>query len=257
MFFKKKVVAIVQARMGSERLPGKVLIPIEGKPALQWCVEQIKKAKTVDEICVATTVNRKDYDIVCFSKNILKVYSYTGSEEDVLSRVTKAAEKMQADYIVEITADCPLIDPKDIDFIVKKVKKFKSYYGSNVHPRKYPDGFDIQVYPIESLKLANSIVTDKTHRHHVGWNIFNYQKTIINFIGKKISSLEISVFPIMGDYSDLECTLDTQKDLDILSQIYQYLKRINKIKNFTVWDVIAWLIKHPQEKQQRKVPGEG
>ena len=113
-----KTIAIVEARMGSTRLPGKVLKEVAGKPMLKHVIDRLKRAKTLSEIIVATSVNERDKLIAELSKR-LGVGCFAGSEENVLDRFLKAAEQAGADVIVRVTADCPLIDPNTVDKIVR------------------------------------------------------------------------------------------------------------------------------------------
>lgn len=201
MLFRKNVVAIIQARMASERLPGKVLLPMVGKPALHWCVDRVRKSKSVNKIVVATTTNPKDIQIVNYCRDEIGCLSYRGSEDDVLGRVLKAAELSNADYIVDITADCPFVDPEQIDTIVKNTIKKKCIYGSNIFPRVWPDGFDIQVYPIRALRALDFIITDAVKRHHVGWNIQDRLQSVIDYLG---GDAKIFYLGSTKDYTHLE-----------------------------------------------------
>ena len=259
MKFRKKVVAIIQARMASTRLPGKVLMPMVGKPALQWCVERVKRAKKVHEVIVATTTNPKDVEIVVFCQDVLKVKLYSGSEDDVLGRVYAAAQLSKADYIVDITADCPLVDPADIDEIVSQVKSNNNYiYGSNINPRRWPDGFDIQVYPIDSLRAVNFLINNPVHRCHGGWNILNNINAVATYLNKK-NEYEIALIPEGGrDYAFMEVTLDTQEDLMLINKVLSHFYNTRKQDTFTMFDVIEFLTKsNLSVNVKRKTAGEG
>ena len=105
-----KIVATIEARMTSSRLPGKVLLPVQGKPMLYHLVNRLKAVPSINEIVLATTINSTDDVLIDFAKQE-SILSYRGSEEDVMSRVIGAAETADADVIVEITGDCPIIDP--------------------------------------------------------------------------------------------------------------------------------------------------
>jgi len=157
----ENVVAIIQARMGSSRLPDKVMMPIAGKPMFWHVVDRVKKAKLIDEVVVATSTNTKDKRIVDFcKKNNVEVF--TGSENDVLDRYYQCAKKYKAEIVVRITADCPLIDPKIVDKSIRTFFKGNFDYlgiltgaGSlKSKNKKYPDGMDCEVFSFQSLEKA-------------------------------------------------------------------------------------------------------
>ena len=148
-----RVVGILQARMGSSRLPGKVLINILGKPMLQLQLERLKRSSQIDKLVVATTVNNLDKPIVelCTS---LKISCFRGSEEDLLDRYYQTARKHKADYIVRLTGDDPLTDPFLIDEMVKKIKKGRFDAITNSIQPTYPEGLDVTVLSFEALTRA-------------------------------------------------------------------------------------------------------
>ena len=232
---------------------------------MQWCVDRIKKATVVDDIIVATTTNPADIAIIEFCKKI-NCKTFMGSENDVLDRVYQAAKKHKADYIIEITADCPFIDPSHIDIITQQVRKNNLLYGCNIYPRTWPDGFDIQVYPFKTLKAINKIVERPTHRAHGGWNIINnWDKITKHFFFGNSSMFNLSC-PLrpgiqknkLRDYTRLECTLDTPADLKNLINIEKYLRKQSKIDSFTAFDIIEYLEKIDyKQTTKRKTPGDG
>ena len=139
-----RVVALIQARMGSTRLPGKVLSPILGVPMIEMLLRRLSKSKEVDEIVVATSVDPKNDDL----QSTVECLGYRctrGSENNVLKRFYESAKMTKADIIVRITGDCPLVDPELVDKHVQAFKKEKVDYYSNVDPASYPDGLDIEV----------------------------------------------------------------------------------------------------------------
>ncbi len=147
---KNKVVATIEARMTSSRLPGKVLMTAAGKTMLEHMIDRVKLVKGIDEIIIATTVNLAD-DEICKLAKKNKVSYYRGSENDVLDRVLKAAQFFEADIIIELTADCPVIDHNIIEQSLNIFKSHKVDYVSNVIIRSYPDGMDTQVFKTETL----------------------------------------------------------------------------------------------------------
>ena len=167
-----KIVATIEARMGSSRLPGKVLLQVKNKSMLEILVERLRSVGIIDDIIVATTKNAKDDAIVQVCKKI-NVNFYRGSEDDVQGRVIGAAQFAKADLIVEITADCPIIDPNIIEQIIN-IYKFNSVdYVGNGKIRSYPDGMDTQVFSLNTLEKSYNMTDDKLDREHVTLHIRN------------------------------------------------------------------------------------
>ncbi len=137
--------AIIQARMGSKRLPGKVLMNIGQKPMLQRVIERVKRAKLIDKVIVATSNKGKDDQIKKFCSK-LNTECFRGSEEDVLARFYEAAKAQKADVVVRITADCPFVDPEIIDQIIEIHLKNKNDYTANNTESSYPRGTDVEVF---------------------------------------------------------------------------------------------------------------
>jgi len=141
----KRIIATIEARMTSSRLPGKVLMDFCGKPSLQHIVERLRKSQCVSDVVVATTVNDEDDPIIELCRTIGCKY-YRGSELDVLDRVLKTAQSVGGDIIVEITGDCPLVDFRHVDFLVSTLIDGNYDYASNTIIRSFPDGIDVQVF---------------------------------------------------------------------------------------------------------------
>jgi spore coat polysaccharide biosynthesis protein SpsF len=243
--------------MGSTRFPGKVMSMILGKPNLQRIVERVKQARKIDHIVVATSTSFGDYEIVQFCKNELGVFAYRGSENDVLNRVYKAAETVQATHVVDITADCPLVDPRHIDFLIKQIIRKKLDYISNIVERCFPDGFDVQVYTMKILEQLNFLVSNKTHRSHTGWNVLQYIKQLEFSLGRKI---KIGFLKPSKKYwfPDWGLTLDELADKEVLENIFFHFKN----NSFSAIDVIEYLLKNPDilkinKNVKRKEPGTG
>ena len=261
MFKRKKAVAIIQARMGSTRFPGKVLKPIEGKTSIQHIVERVRMAKSVDDIIVATSRAAADKKIVEHCRDELGVVAIQGSENDVIGRVLKAAEFIGADIIVDITGDCPLVDPEHIEALTRAVKKKGYDYASNIVPRKWPDGFDVQVYGTKLLEMAYLLIENPAHYSHVGWNIVNQAMTLTLMNGDKLDVF--SYPPDDGkDYSYLEVTLDEPADLKLISALIQRHEEKATGRIMSADDVIYYLEHDPDLMKinrdvKRKVPGEG
>ena len=167
---KKKISIIVEARMNSTRLPGKVLKNIIGKTVIELLLNRLKSIKKIDKIIIATTKNSKD-DLIEEFANKKKFHIYRGDENNVMQRVMKAAEYYNTDIIVSITGDCPLIDPEIVDQAINLYKNNKAKYVSNCHIRSYPDGMDVQVYSLNTLKKSYTMTKSLLDREHVTLHI--------------------------------------------------------------------------------------
>lgn len=210
------IIAIIQARMGSSRLPGKVMLDICEKPVLWHVVKRVKHSKYIDEVVVATSIEEDNNKIreFCSKNNIL---NYSGSENDVLDRFYQAAKYMdikENDIIIRITADCPLIDPNIIDTVIEAHKNENADYTSNVIKPTFPDGLDCEVVKFSTLAKAWKNAKLKSEREHVTSYIRNNPELF------KISSVENNI-----DLSPLRWTLDEKEDFELISQIYELLYR--------------------------------
>ena len=203
-----KIVAIVQARMGSSRLPGKVLKNIVGKSAIELLLLRLQQAQLIDEICVATSVE-KDNDLLCEQLKDLRVEYFRGSEQDVLGRFYEAACARNADVIVRITGDCPLVDPEVVDAVVRMILDHDVDYVSNIDPPSFPDGLDVEVFKKDMLDIANAQATSAFDREHVTPFIRNGNVNKMNFVSDE-------------DYSDFRLTLDEQEDLSVLRDVFEH-----------------------------------
>lgn len=253
---KKKVVAIIQARIGGSRLPGKVMMKLGDKPALLHIIERVRRAKLVDEIVVASPNTHEDKDTICSFVNELEIptiKTFVGSNEDVLYRIFMAANSTDADIVVDITADCPLVDPAHIDMLVDAVANAGSFYASNCHPRSWPDGFDVQVYTFAALKKMNGSVLNMKHRCHVGWNMWNYRyECFKNELYNHLPAPPDYYYPEWG------LTLDTHQDFILLGKIFKHFPD----NAFTAEEAIDYIKENPELLQinnsvKRKTPGEG
>lgn len=211
-----KVAAIVQAREGSTRLPGKALIDICGKPALQRVIERLRAAKSLDDVIIATTTNEKDDPIINLCESLGCSY-FRGSEEDVLTRVLEAARQFEVDVIAEITADCPLIDWNHIDTLLTLHGEGTAVdMTSNIIERTFPRGYDIRVFNREALERVNKEVDNPIDRQHVStWMYLNPK-------GKENYTVASIVAPTAQHRPDIEITLDTPEDLELIRWIFGF-----------------------------------
>ena len=162
----KKVTAVVQARIGSQRLRGKVLKKINNKETILLLLNRLSQAKEIDRIIVAIPNRKKDdplHDIL--NKNNYEVFR--GSEKNVLKRYYDCAKKFNLNNILRITGDCPLVDPKLVDKIIKIFKKNNFDYVSNIEKRTFADGMDIEIFSFKNLEIANSSDLSDYDKEHV------------------------------------------------------------------------------------------
>lgn len=226
-----KIVSTVEARMTSSRLPGKVLKPIMGKPMLELLIERLRHAKFVDEVVIATTVNNADMPIVELC-NRLGVSVYRGSEDDVLERVLKAATFYKADLIVEMTGDCPLLDPGLVDQVIRFYLDNDYDYVSNVLHRTFPRGLDTQVFARAVLDEVDKATQDPADRENVSLYIYEHPERYK--LGNVYAPEELK-------WPDLRICVDTIDDFNLVSRVFEEL--YPKDKFFSACDMVA-LIKH-------------
>lgn len=211
------IILIIQARMGSTRLPGKVLKEVNGKPLLHYQIKRVLKSKLVDKIIVATSIMKADDVIENFCNNN-KIECFRGSENDVLSRYYECAVKYNATVIVRLTADCPLSDPNIIDAVIKKLKDDKVEYCANTVPVEsatFPDGMDVEVFTFASLRKAYKEVQDPHFREHVTfqfWQTDDYKSS--QYISKE-------------NFSNYRITVDYVEDYEVVKFIFHELEKRN------------------------------
>ena len=204
-----KIVALVQARTGSVRLPQKVLKPILNKPMIELLLSRLSLSTELDEIVVATSEEKRD-DKLESTVESLGFKCTRGSEKDVLNRFYKSAKFLEADVIVRITGDCPLVDSKLVDECIRGYKKFKVDYFSNIDPATYPDGLDIEVMSFQSLERANREAESDFDREHVTPYIRNSD----SFSKSSIQNEE--------DLSSQRWSVDEPEDLIVVTKIFEY-----------------------------------
>jgi spore coat polysaccharide biosynthesis protein SpsF len=230
----KKLVAVVQARMGSTRLYGKVMKKICEKPMLLLMLERLKKSKLIDEIIVATSIEKRD-DIIfdLASKNNYSVFR--GSELDCLDRHYKSGLQYKADYVAKITPDCPLIDPiivdKVLNYFLENIEKYD--YVSNAHPPTYPDGLDFEVFKISSLKKAWIEAKKNEEREHTTTYIWSHPEIF------RLGNVEMPNNQNM--FSKERWTVDYPEDFEFVKIIYENLYKDGRI--FLMDEILEFLNK--------------
>lgn len=204
-----KIVAVVQARMGSTRLPNKVMKHIGGVPMIELLLNRLAKSKKIDQIIVATSIDDRNLPLVEHIRK-LGYCCEQGSENDVLDRYVQAAKKHHAEAVVRITGDCPLIDPALVDEVIKGFQDANVDYFSNTNPPTFPDGLDVAVCKLDALERASLETSDLFDREHVMPYLRNSGKFSIGGLAHKI------------DLSSLRWTVDEQVDFDLIEKIFEH-----------------------------------
>jgi glutamate-1-semialdehyde 2,1-aminomutase/spore coat polysaccharide biosynthesis protein SpsF len=228
---KSKVTAIIQARMGSTRLPNKAMLKLAGQSVLWHVINRVKKSKLIDDIIVATTTNKNDNAIAEFAKSE-NINLFRGSESDVLDRYYQSAKKYDAEIIARITADCPLIDPRVIDKVISFFLKGNFDYASNTVSPTYPDGLDAEVFTFDALKRAWGEAKTTVEREHVTSYLWNNPDKF------RISNVTSAV-----DLSAMRWTLDEPRDWLFVKKIYSHLYNVKGI--FYMKDILDLLRRKP------------
>jgi spore coat polysaccharide biosynthesis protein SpsF len=229
-----RVVLIVQARMGSTRLPAKVLKEVLEKPLLAYQIERLCQVKNAAQVMIATTTNLEDQAIVEFCRQA-HVPLYRGSEDDVLDRYYQAAKALDADVVVRISGDCPLIDPAVVDFVINfYISHYPTYdYVSNTLERTYPRGMDVEVFSFKALEKAVQEACKKEEREHV--TPYLYEHPELFNLGSVVRGPDVSQY---------RWTVDTDEDFDLISLILKALYPISP--QFNMQDVFNLLKAHPE-----------
>ena len=231
----KRVVCIIQARMGSSRLPGKVLKDICGQPMLAWVVERVAQSKRIDQVVVATTTDESDDPIVEFCQK-RSFACFRGDVFDVLDRYYQAALHYRAEIIVRVTGDCPLIDPQLIERVLDEFQTGKLDFAANRLPppykRTYPIGMDVEIASMHALSEAWQNASEQHQREHVMPYLYAGPK-----------AYRISVVDAEADYGDQRWTVDTPQDLEFIRKLAELLECR---RDFTWLDVLALVQAHPE-----------
>ena len=244
-----KTLIIVQARMTSTRLPGKVLLSLDGEPMLSRLVERLRRVRRADGLVIATTTNATDDPIAALCAQ-LGVACHRGSEHDVLSRYADAARLHGADVVVRITSDCPLIDPALVDQLIACYQEGDCDYLCNMLPPTWPYGMAVEVFSASALQQAHAEATQASEREHVTpflyWHPARYR------LRNVASPIDLSLH---------RWTVDTPEDYDLVRRLFEALHPTRP--EFTLADVLAAMDAHPdwlhinqhvEQKQARPDP---
>jgi len=225
--------AVIQARMDSSRLPGKVLLPILGKPVIWHIYERLKFSNNIDKICISTSNETSDEPIVKFAEENNIDY-YRGSKENLVSRHLGAAEKFKADTIIRITADCPLVDPTIVDRLLDLYRENPDVdFLSNTKVRTFPIGLDVEIIPRKTLERLLPISNDPVfYEYFISMYIYEHPNDFRS-IGTSLDKPNL-----------LRWTLDYIEDYEFVKQVYGYLYKENSI--FGMDEILQLLKKHPE-----------
>jgi len=229
------VAAIIEARMGSSRLPQKTLMDVMGATLLERVIERIRLAQSVEEIIVATSTNDADDPIVSLCGQIA-IPSFRGSEEDVLGRVYEAAKFFCADIIVQLGADCPFYDPELIDLLVSVIKWGGYAYAANDMKLTFPEGVDAHVVRYEALEASALEARSMKEREDTPRFIWNHPERFPIFNLEAVSGSALN-------RPEIRLTVDYEEDLHLTKKIYEKLYPANP--RFSTFDLIQFLNTHP------------
>jgi spore coat polysaccharide biosynthesis protein SpsF len=229
-----RTIGVVQARTTSSRLPGKVLLRLGGQPMILRQLERTRRAKTLDEIVVATSDDPSDDELV----QVVHDAGYRvvrGPLDDVLGRFTQVVRELHPVNVVRMTADCPLISPAVIDQVVQTFDGSDADYASNTMVPTYPDGLDIEVVTAVALREVAAITTDPHEREHVTLGVYRRPD---QFVIENIQD------PTGADHSHLRWTVDTPSDFAFVQTVYQHLASRNLAADYR--DILALITENPE-----------
>ncbi|MEM7568917.1 MAG: glycosyltransferase family protein [Pseudomonadota bacterium] len=225
------IIAVIQARMGSTRLPGKTLLPILGRPMLAHQIDRVQRAKLVDQVILATSGHPSDEPIQQFAQQNA-IPCIRGSVDDVLDRFYQAAKRTQAEHVVRLTGDCPLSDPDIIDAVVSAHVKQHNDYTSNVHPPTYPDGFDVEVITARALQAAWNNANKASEREHV-----------TSYFRRTLPHVQRGNVAQETDLSHMRLTVDEAADYEVIKAVFEAF--VAQGNAFSLADVVGFLADKP------------
>jgi spore coat polysaccharide biosynthesis protein SpsF (cytidylyltransferase family) len=228
-----RYLVIIQARCGSSRLPGKVLKDIYGKTALERMIDRVGKSKIIDEIIIATTINKEDIRIINLISSLgLRVFA--GSSDDVLDRYYQVARLLRPDNLIRLTSDCPLFDYEILDEAINLFEEEKCDYLGMIS-ETFPDGLDLEIMKYCSLESAWNRAVLASEREHVTLYIKNHPEMF------NIYDYQCKI----GDFRRMRWTLDEDKDLIFIKRVYKYFIDIGK-DYFSMKEIIEYLNNNPE-----------
>lgn len=228
-------VAMIQARYGSSRLPGKILMDLCGKPVLQRVIERVQRSRYIDEVFVVTSIGVENLSVLRLCAN-LSIRAFAGSEDDVLDRYYQLAKLIQPDYVVRVTADCPCYDWELLDAAISSMTAETDYLSD--FGETLPDGLDLEIIRFESLKRSWQEARLASEREHVTQYIRKHPE---------LFSLQNFQAPMEG-IGHLRWTLDEAEDLMLIQTIYEHFCALGK-ENFLTQDILDYLRRKPELNQ--------
>lgn len=233
--FASRTVAVVQARLSSERLPRKVLLKLADVPIIQHIIDRLRASQELDDFCIAIPFGTEQEELRQYvrSQNIRVI---EGPEDNVLSRFFIAAKGTRASRVVRITSDCPLFSPRILDEMIREFKAYEPSldFLSNTLERTFPRGYDIEIFTLSALEKAFHLAKEGSDREHV-----------TPFIRDEKNGFRLRNFKGKEDHSDLRLTVDTQEDFDLLEKVFKSLYRSNPL--FDLDSVVKLLKEHHPE----------
>lgn len=224
--------AMIQARCGSSRLPGKILMDIGGKPVLQWVIERVQRSKYIDEVIVVTSIDKNNLSVLRLCAD-LDVQVFAGAEDDVLDRYYQMAKLIKPDYVVRITADCPFYDWNILDQAIETMPPEADYLSD--FDETLPDGLDIEIMKFSALKLAWQKANLASEREHVTQYIRKHSE---EFQHKNFSCP-------FGNVGYLRWTLDEWEDFVLIEKIYSYFLSIGR-EDFLTQGILEYIKENPE-----------
>lgn len=230
---RARVVAAIQARMGSTRLPGKVLRLIAGRPMIGWMAERLRRCREVDEVVISTTLEARDTPVAEFAA-AMGVPCVRGSEQDLIERLLRTAHAHRADALVRLTGDCPFVEPVVVDALVRAFRSEPRVdFVTNNAPPSFPHGLDAEVLPTATLEHLDQTVRDAYHREWIPLYV-------------KAHSDDLRIINVAGveDLSFHRWTVDYSEDLEFAERVFAALGRDNP--GFSMRDALEFVARHPE-----------
>ncbi len=278
-----KYIAVIQARMGSTRFPGKVMQPIgEYKTVIEFLVNRLRFSKKINEIVLAIPFYPPN-DVLEIEANRLGISCQRGEEEDIIKRVLRifyegidfgvSMQFLKLKYsfddkpiIIDITSDCPFVCPYQIDYGIELYEKYNCDYVSNIITRSWPDGFDFQIY--DPFLLWNlyfpAVIPSKNHLTHTGWNILQYNDRLANRFQRTLKMLNIGADEFCF-HPEWAITLDTKEDLEVINKIHKIISNVKTVhslndNNYSALTIIQTIhlhnnLLHINKNIKRNTPG--
>lgn len=227
--------AMIQARCGSSRLPGKILMDLCGKPVLQRVIERVRRSRYIDETFVVTSIGQENLPVLRLCAD-LGVRGFAGSEDDVLDRYYQLAKLVKPDYVVRVTADCPCYDWELLDSAVSSMSADADYLSD--FEETLPDGLDLEIIRFEALKRSWQEARLASEREHVSQYIRKHPE---------LFALQNFQSPIKG-IGHLRWTLDEAEDYNLIRNIYEHFLESGK-EDFLMGDILEYLRGNPELSQ--------